>query len=196
MKKALISSLAFGGVFLILSFLFNISGGIYGTSMQFMLEEDFPGFLEVVQDYGINSYEPIYDGYTKGEVVALDTLYNMSFRVDATEKLLKEKIKEADPFNNGSNDEKVTTLKDALRLVQQIKDKYYVKAKIIDALLQAVPMAFFLFVFSMIGEGISRLIWGKKGPSWERDYEAEKDNKVEEDEYPSRRITDKPKGLN
>lgn len=196
MKKAFVNSLISSIGIFIFSFILHLNGQLYGQSMYSMIEKDYPGFMMVVEDYGKNNFEPVYEGYTKAEVVALDALSNRSFSVKDTEKDLKQMIKDADPFNSESNDEKVITLKEAVKVVQQIKDKYYVKAKIVNALIESVSLALWIFIFYMIVEGISRLIWGKKGPSWERDYEAEKDNRVEEDEYYSRRVTDKPKGLN
>ncbi|MEG2017285.1 MAG: hypothetical protein RR128_02355, partial [Clostridium sp.] len=122
MKKAFVNSLISGIGIFILSFILHLNGQIYGQSMYSMIEKDYPGFMMVVEDYGKNNFEPVYEGYTKGEIVALDELSNRSFSVKDTEKDLKQMIKDADPFNNGSNDEKVITLKEALEVVQQIED--------------------------------------------------------------------------
>lgn len=194
MKKALRLSFFTSLVTFTIVFVLGLSSKFYSISMKSFIEDEYPGFMTIVEDYGTNSYEPVYEGYSKGEVIALEALNDWSFSVNHSEKYLKQSIKDNDPFNNGSNDERIIALKEALKVVQTLKDKYYVKAKIIDGLLGGLSMAGIIFFASMLGELISFCL-KKLGFNFEKDYEAEKDNRFEE-EYPPRKIMDKPKGLN
>lgn len=185
-KRVIGFSLISGLIVFLLSFIFNLNGVFYGTGIERALLEDYPGYIEVLEDYGKNNYEADYEGFTPEQVIALETLYNRSYRFKDAEMDLQEKIKAADPFKNGSNRKKVLDLEAAVTEVQVIKNKYYEKLRIIDSIIQGVGSALWVFIVF----GVYEVIWGRKE---RRRYAEEKDNRVERNIYPSKEFFHKPK---
>ena len=186
MKQAIIRSLAAGALVLLFLFTYNCNGNFYSKGMYAALEGEFPGFLQVVEDYAKDNYDHGYEGFTQVQVVALDALYSRGFKINETEKDLSKKIKEADPFKHGSKDEKVRILKDALILVEDIKEKYHLKVRVYDNIAHSMPMTGVVVMMTFVYELTYDFIGEKRGKIFPRE-----DLAV----YPSKRIEDKPKGI-
>lgn len=186
MKQAIFKSLAAGALVLLFIFTYNCNGTFYSKGIYAALEKEFPGFLQVVENYTTENYEQDHEGFTQVQVVALDALYNRSFKINETERALNEKINEVGSFKHGSEDEEAKILKDALVLVQDIKEKYHLKVRVYDNITHSMPMTGVVVMMTFIYE----LTY---------DFIGEKRSKITHGEglavYPSKRIEDKPKGI-
>lgn len=187
MKKKFWRALLFVIVVIIIELLWVLNGRGYYLGMEKALEKEYPNYIEVVKNFSIYDFndkefkEEDYGGLSKAEVIALENLYNINYSFKHVEKNLKQDIKNADPWGDDGENEKVLVLKGALEVVEDIKDKYYLKYRVIDILFTVG-----IFILTL---GCYEVCWGKKR---REENELWKDKREDED-YPSREFFNKPK---